>query len=330
MRIDFKPKDGGPRPAGGASSTRAALGGGQALDSGLAGQIGGLYGADLSGVRIHTDPHAAGMADSMGARAFTVGSDVAFAGGEFQPGTLVGDALLAHELAHVVQQGSGPHLMADDGGHDESGLEEDADVAAASAVMSARGIPGSLGELAGRVTPSLRAGLRVQRCNKATPKPQCGKPMNPVLSKLGKSQPYYGMTTQTAWKMDPPGSNPMGTWTRENVSEGAPTSPPFVDVAPKNGPQGESSGRLLMGDQHYLRSSALVPLTEMVPGSWARHQKYEWTCSNEQGLPDSTGWQTFDEYDLIRTIRKGEDGAWHFITTVTGNSGKEEQDDIME
>jgi hypothetical protein len=329
MRVDFKPRDGGSRPVGEATSTRAALGTGRPLDSGVAGQVGGLFGADLSGVRIHTDERAAGMAESMGARAFTVGSDVAFAGGEFQPGTLVGDALLAHELAHVVQQGSGTHLMAEDGKHDESSLEEEADVAAASAVMSAQGLSGTLSALAGRVTPSLRAGLRVQRCSKAAPKTQCGKPMNPKLTKLGKSKEWYGMTTQTAWTLDPPGSNPMGTWTRENVSEGAPTNPPFVNVAPRNGPQGEGSGRLLVGDQHYLSTSALVPLNEMVPGTWVRHQKYEWTCPNEQGLPDPTGWQTFDENDLTRIIKKGDDGAWHFITTVTGNSGTEEQDDLM-
>ncbi|WP_327562572.1 eCIS core domain-containing protein [Actinophytocola sp.] len=329
MRIAFKARNGVSRPAAEATSTRAALGSGRPLDAGVAGQVGGLYGADLSGVRIHTDERAAGTVESMGARAFTVGSDIAFAGGEYQPGTLVGDALLAHELAHVVQQGAGTHLMAENASHDDSGLEEEADVAAAAAVMSARGIRGTLSALAGRVTPSLRAGLRVQRCTKPAPKNQCGRPVNPKLSKLGKSSPGYGMTTQTAWTMDPPGSNPMSTWTRENVSEGTPPNPPFADVKPKNGPQGEMSGRLLVGDQHYISPSALVPLDQMVPGTWVRHQKYDWTCSNEKGLFDPTGWQTFDENDLIRTIRKSDDGAWHLITTVTGNSGKEEQDDVI-
>jgi len=328
MRIDFKPKDGGAAPKGEASSTRAALGSGRPLDSGIAGQVGGLYGADLSGVRIHTDECAAGMADSMGARAFTVGSDIAFAPGEYQPGTLVGDALLAHELAHAVQQGSGTQLKAEDGSHDDAGDEEEADVAAASAVMSSRGIAGSLSALAGRVTPSLRAGLRVQRCNKA--KPQCGGPVNPRLSKAGKSKDWCGITTKTDFTLDPPGSDPMKTFTRENVSEGTPPNPPFVDVRPTNGPQGTNIGRLSMGDQHYLNPSALVPVSAMVPGTWARHQKYEWACpSDKGGLPDDSAWQTFDENDLIRTISKGEDGSWHIITTVTGKSGTESQDDIM-
>lgn len=138
------------------------------------------------------------------------------------------------------------------------------------------------------------------------------------------------MTTQTAWTMDPPGANSMTTWTRENVSPGSPPNPPFVDVAARSGPQGEGSGRLLMGDQHYLKPSALVPVSAMVPGTWARHQKYEWTCAGDKGLPDQTGWQTFDEYDMIRTVKKGEDGSWHLITLVTGKRGTEQEDDVIE
>lgn len=47
--------------------------------------------------------------------AFTVGSDIAFARGAHRPGTLTGDALIAHELAHVVQQASagGPSAASD-------------------------------------------------------------------------------------------------------------------------------------------------------------------------------------------------------------------------
>ena len=65
------------------------------------------FGYDFSGVRVHTDAKAGELSSQLNARAFTIGSDVAFAGGEYQPGTLIGDALIAHELAHVVQQGGG-------------------------------------------------------------------------------------------------------------------------------------------------------------------------------------------------------------------------------
>lgn len=59
---------------------------------------------DISAARLHMGPEAHAIADSIGARAVTIGSDVHFAGGEYQPGTADGAALLGHELAHVAQQ----------------------------------------------------------------------------------------------------------------------------------------------------------------------------------------------------------------------------------
>jgi len=60
------------------------------------------FGADLSKVRIHKDAQAS---ETMGARAFTNGSDIYFAPGQYAPGSQEGKQLLAHELTHVVQQG---------------------------------------------------------------------------------------------------------------------------------------------------------------------------------------------------------------------------------
>jgi hypothetical protein len=59
------------------------------------------FGHDFGRVRIHDDPVAARSASALGARAYTVGNDIAFAAGQYRES---GDALLAHELAHVVQQ----------------------------------------------------------------------------------------------------------------------------------------------------------------------------------------------------------------------------------
>lgn len=61
-------------------------------------------GHDFSKVRMHYDPNAARLAESLDARAFTVGEDIAFASGEYRPGAFAGRQLIAHELAHVVQQ----------------------------------------------------------------------------------------------------------------------------------------------------------------------------------------------------------------------------------
>jgi hypothetical protein len=67
-------------------------------------------GADLSSVRVHTDSSAAQTSRDLNARAFTVGSNIAFNSGEYQPGTTAGRHLLAHELTHTVQQGASPQL----------------------------------------------------------------------------------------------------------------------------------------------------------------------------------------------------------------------------
>lgn len=63
-------------------------------------------GADFSGVRVHTNSGAAQLSQDLNARAFTVGGDIAFGEGEYQPGSTDGRKLLAHELTHTVQQGS--------------------------------------------------------------------------------------------------------------------------------------------------------------------------------------------------------------------------------
>lgn len=82
----------------------AARGGGHALDGGIAEQIGGPLGDPLSDVRVHHDDHAAALSRAVSARAFTVGRDIFFGAGEYQPTRVAGRELLTHELAHVVQQ----------------------------------------------------------------------------------------------------------------------------------------------------------------------------------------------------------------------------------
>jgi sarcosine oxidase delta subunit len=66
--------------------------------------MGQRFGHDFSHVRVHTDGRAAESARTVHARAYTVGRDVVFGSGQFAPGTAAGGRLLAHELAHTVQQ----------------------------------------------------------------------------------------------------------------------------------------------------------------------------------------------------------------------------------
>ena len=59
-------------------------------------------------MRVHKDGEADSLARSVSARAFTTGTDVYFADGEFKPDSPEGKELIAHELAHVVQQRGAP------------------------------------------------------------------------------------------------------------------------------------------------------------------------------------------------------------------------------
>lgn len=63
------------------------------------------FGRDFSRVRVHADASAAATSDTLSARAFTLGSHIMFASGQYSPETMAGRQLLAHELTHVVQQG---------------------------------------------------------------------------------------------------------------------------------------------------------------------------------------------------------------------------------
>jgi hypothetical protein len=80
------------------------------------------FGLDRDSVRLHTGPAAAESARAIGAKAFTSGKDVVFGEGRYAPGDREGDRLLAHELAHVVQQRSGadvPDIQRDEEKKDE-------------------------------------------------------------------------------------------------------------------------------------------------------------------------------------------------------------------
>jgi len=85
----------------------ATRGGGTELDAGVRDRVSGSLG-DLSDVRVHTDDTADRLNRSVSARAFATGTDVYFARGEYNPGSADGDRLIAHELAHVVQQRGAP------------------------------------------------------------------------------------------------------------------------------------------------------------------------------------------------------------------------------
>lgn len=78
--------------------------GGQALPTATRSQFESALGYDFSRVRVHAGSRAGAAARTLSSRAFTWGHHVAFAPGQYAPHSAAGRHLLAHELAHVVQQ----------------------------------------------------------------------------------------------------------------------------------------------------------------------------------------------------------------------------------
>jgi uncharacterized protein DUF4157 len=163
-RALFKRRDGQTGAASDPQQLRSELGRGQHLDGRVSARMGAAFGHDFSDVRVHTDTRAAGLSDGLNARAFTIGSDVAFGSGEYRPGTLIGDALIAHELAHVMQQrgAASPQVAPLRPGDEATELyEQEADTAAANAVAGLYG-----GLQLRRPKASLLGMPRLQSCSK--------------------------------------------------------------------------------------------------------------------------------------------------------------------
>jgi hypothetical protein len=90
-----------------AENINRARSGGQPLDAGVQEQMSATMGHDFSGVRVHTGGESDALNQQLGAKAFTTGRDVFFRDGEYNPNSSNGQELIAHELTHVAQQGSG-------------------------------------------------------------------------------------------------------------------------------------------------------------------------------------------------------------------------------
>lgn len=115
--VQATPRD----PAGGFEAGSAVegqlsreKGNGRPLPAGVRSYMEPRFGASFSAVRIHTDSPAAQLNRQLSAQAFTHGADIYFGAGQYSPGSGDGQRLLAHELAHVVQQGATQRLAGPD------------------------------------------------------------------------------------------------------------------------------------------------------------------------------------------------------------------------
>ena len=97
---------------GGVSALTGHLGAAQPLDPASRAFFERRFGHDFGRVRVFNGSEAAATAAAFGARAFTLGTGVAFADGEYPPRSPRGVRLLAHELTHVVQQSAADPLVA--------------------------------------------------------------------------------------------------------------------------------------------------------------------------------------------------------------------------
>ena len=85
--------------------------GGEPLPEAVRQDMESRFGADFSAVRIHRDARAAQASRALNAAAFTVGNQIHFGAGQFNPSSSEGRELLAHELTHTIQQGAAPQAQ---------------------------------------------------------------------------------------------------------------------------------------------------------------------------------------------------------------------------
>ncbi|MEO5564928.1 MAG: DUF4157 domain-containing protein, partial [Chitinophagaceae bacterium] len=86
------------------SAIRASQGNGSTMNDGTKSFMENRFGSDFGHVKIHTGSEAVQMSRDLDAKAFTVGNDIYFNEGQYQPGSSDGKHLLAHELTHTIQQ----------------------------------------------------------------------------------------------------------------------------------------------------------------------------------------------------------------------------------
>jgi hypothetical protein len=99
---------------GGSAAAPAIVDAGRPLDAGTRSAMEAGFGRDLSNIRVHDDARAHDNARSLGSRAYAAGDHLVFGEGAYRPETSPGRALIAHEVAHSVQQG-GIQMKADRG-----------------------------------------------------------------------------------------------------------------------------------------------------------------------------------------------------------------------
>jgi hypothetical protein len=186
---------------------------GQPLDAGTRAFMEPRFGHDFSQVRVHTDARAAESARAVNALAYTVGRDMVFGAGQYEPRANEGKRLLAHELTHVVQQKSINAKGQLTVGSPNDDLEREA---ATSASQVVRGKYVNIG-----MSLADSAGKTIQR-DLATPPPDTPVPAQPDLT----DEQIRNAIVFNRARYDEPntkliqnllGGPVTGVWTEENI-----------------------------------------------------------------------------------------------------------------
>jgi len=284
-----------PTPAHDAAAVKSQLGSGHSLDSRVQSQMSSAFGQDFSSVRVHTDSGAAKLSSDLQARAFTVGNDVAFASGEYRPGTLVGDALIAHELAHVVQQSGGgavpsPQRKSTD---EDNLLEQDADRSVGRVVSHLHTATSE--QPRGTLGPGLRSGLRLSRCSSTN-----AKSLRQV-SVAHNADATWGYETRVTYEVLDDKGNPIkGFDVNENWASGVTNDDPTADW--RRGPAGAfHSDTTQFSDQIQGETNTHTPTPQNpqspVGNQRVQHWSQEWYIgSMTPGKGTKVQTNTFQKY----------------------------------
>jgi hypothetical protein len=199
--------NGGPQPSSIPPVVNQTLSSpGRPLDTSTRSSMESRFGHDFGGVRIHDDPVAAESARAVNARAYTVGEDIAFASGQYDPNSHSGSHLLAHELAHTIQQrglqrSSNGVSMSHDS--DYVRLEHEADTAATAVVQ---GATPNVARSASQPTLSRAPDGTVAPAKSTTPKPKqsslSGSPMTHIVTPTEVYTTPTGAATQSLEEYD--------------------------------------------------------------------------------------------------------------------------------